>query len=78
MGTSRRGNVWVDVAINGGHIASVTITRSTLQYPVRDIAGLPSQVVARQSAQVDIVTGATDSSMAFIQSLSDALTQAHA
>jgi hypothetical protein len=32
MGTSRRGNVWVDVTINGGQVELVTITRSTLQY----------------------------------------------
>ncbi|HST88878.1 MAG TPA: FMN-binding protein [Ktedonobacterales bacterium] len=31
-----------------------------------------------QSAQVDIVTGATDSSFAFMQSLTDALSQAQA
>jgi uncharacterized protein with FMN-binding domain len=78
QGTSRRGNVWVDVTISSGHIASVTITRSTLQYPVRDIAGLPSQVVARQSAQVDIVSGATFSSQAFRTAVSQALGQAKA
>jgi len=39
---------------------------------------LTSEAIQAQSAQVDIVTGATDSSMAFIQSLSDALTSAKA
>jgi uncharacterized protein with FMN-binding domain len=78
QGSSRRGNVWVNVIISAGNIASVTITRSTLQYPVRDIAGLPSQVVAKQSAQVDIVSGATYSSQAFRTAVSQALSQAKA
>src|SRR6266851_4988321 len=65
QGSSRRGDVWVSVQVQSGRIATVTITRSTLQYPLRDIAGLPSQVVQRQSAQVDIVSRATYSSQAF-------------
>ena len=75
-GTSRRGDVWVSVAVQGGHIANVTITRSTLQYPLRDIAGLPQQVVQRQSAQVDIVSRATYSSQAFRSAVAQALSQA--
>jgi uncharacterized protein with FMN-binding domain len=78
QGSSRRGNVWVDVTVSAGRIASVTITRSTLQYPVRDIAGLPGQVVAKQTAQVDIVSGATYSSQAFRTAVSQALSQAKA
>ncbi len=38
---------------------------------------LVSEALQAQSANVDIVTGATDSSDAFIQSLTDALSQAH-
>jgi uncharacterized protein with FMN-binding domain len=78
QGTSRRGNVWVDVTIQNGRIGSVTITRSTLQYPVRDIAGLPAQAVSRQTAQVDIVSGATYSSQAFRAAVSQALSKATA
>src|SRR5205807_3669400 len=47
QGTSRRGDVWVQVQVAGGRISDVSITRSTLQYPLRDIAGLPQQVVDR-------------------------------
>jgi uncharacterized protein with FMN-binding domain len=78
QGTSRRGDVWVQVQVAGGRIANVTITRSTLQYPLRDIAGLPQQVVDRQSAQVDTVSRATYSSMAFRQAVSQALAGAKA
>ena len=75
-GSSRRGDVWVSVEVQSGRIATVTITRSTLQYPLRDIAGLPAQVVQRQSAQVDIVSRATYSSQAFRTAVSQALSQA--
>ena len=76
QGTSRRGDVWVSVQIQGGRIANVTITRSTLQYPVTDIQGLPAQVVQRQSAQVDIVSRATYSSTAFRTAVTQALSAA--
>ncbi|GER86104.1 hypothetical protein KDW_02660 [Dictyobacter vulcani] len=39
---------------------------------------LTQEAIQAQNANVDVVTGATDSSEAFIQSLSDALTQAKA
>ena len=75
-GSSRRGDVWVSVQVQGGRISTVAITRSTLQYPLRDIAGLPAQVVQRQSAQVDIVSRATYSSQAFRTAVSQALSKA--
>jgi uncharacterized protein with FMN-binding domain len=78
QGTSRRGDVWVSVQVTGGRISNVTITRSTLQYPLRDIANLPSEVVQRQSAQVDVVSRATYSSMAFRGAVTQALASAQA
>lgn len=78
QGTSRRGDVWVSLQIQGGQITNVTITRSTLQYPLRDIANLPSQVVQRQSPQVDTVSRATYSSMAFKGAVAQALASAKA
>lgn len=77
-GSSRRGDVWVSVEVISGRIANVTITRSTLQYPLRDIVGLPAEVVERQSAQVDIVSRATYSSQAFRTAVSQALGKAAA
>lgn len=78
QGTSRRGDVWVSLQVAGGHITNVTITRSTLQYPLRDIRNLPQQVVDRQSAQVDLVSRATYSSMAFRGAVAQALASARA
>lgn len=77
------GVVQVQAVIKGGKITDV----QWLQYPndrnrsiyINSYADpqLTSEAVQAQSANVDIVTGATDSSEAFMQSLSDALAQAH-
>jgi uncharacterized protein with FMN-binding domain len=77
-GNSRRGSVQVSVTIQSGKIASVTIGRVSTEYPVSDIARLPGEVVSRQSAQVDVVSGATFSSIAFRGAVQQALQQAQA
>ncbi len=78
------GVVQVEAVIKQGKITDVQF----LQYPndrnrsinINSVADpqLVSEAIQAQSANVDIVTGATDSSDAFIQSLSDALSQAQA
>ncbi|MDQ2715363.1 MAG: FMN-binding protein [Chloroflexota bacterium] len=78
------GVVQVKAVIKNGKITNVQF----LQYPsdrdrsvyINSIADpqLTSEAIQAQSANVDIVTGATDSSEAFIQSLTDALSQARA
>jgi uncharacterized protein with FMN-binding domain len=78
------GVVQVKAVITHGKITNVQF----LQYPndrnrsieINSYADpqLTSEAIQAQSAQVDIVTGATDSSDAFMQSLSDALSQARA
>jgi uncharacterized protein with FMN-binding domain len=67
----------VAVTIQGGRIANVALTQVTTQYPASRIAALPGQVVARQSAQVDRVSGATYSTQAFQQAVQQALGKAH-
>jgi uncharacterized protein with FMN-binding domain len=76
QGTSRRGGFRVAVTIQAGAITNVAITQSTTQYPASRVAALPGQVVARQSAQVDRVSGATFSTQAFQQAVQQALAQA--
>ena len=76
--------VQVKAIIKNGKVADVQF----LQYPndrnrsveINSYADpqLTSEAIQAQSANVDIVTGATDSSDAFIQSLTDALSQAQA
>lgn len=76
------GNIQVQVVIQQGKLTNITF----LQYPnerTRSVMinhyadpQLVSEAIQVQSAEVDIVTGATDTSEAFMQSLSDALSQA--
>ncbi len=76
------GNIQVQAIISGGKITDVTF----LQYPNEQSHSieinqqadpvLTQETIQAQSAQVDIVSGATDTSQAFIQSLTSALDQA--
>ncbi|MEK8127134.1 FMN-binding protein [Paenibacillus filicis] len=75
-GTNRFGTVDVDVTITHGKITAVEITRSATRYPERYIDALPGEVIARQSAQIDTVSGATRSSEDFINAVLAALRQA--
>lgn len=78
------GYIQVKVMIQGGAITDVQF----VQYPnerersvlINNYADpqLTSEAIQAQSANVDLITGATDTSEAFVQSLSDALTQAQA
>lgn len=77
------GNIQVQAIISGGKITDVQF----LQYPndngtshminTQAMPYLRQEAITAQSAQVDIVSGASDSSQAFQQSLSSALSQAH-
>jgi uncharacterized protein with FMN-binding domain len=75
-GMSRHGSVSVKVTVQNGKIISAPITGVTTRYSQNVIAGLPAQVVSKQSAEVNIVSGATDSSMAYEQAVAQALAQA--
>lgn len=75
-GTSRHGGIGVAVVIRGGTIVSAEITDCGTRYPCSKIAALPGQVLARQSASVDFVSGATDSSVAYKSAVTAALAQA--
>jgi uncharacterized protein with FMN-binding domain len=77
-GTSRFGGFDVAVTIEGGTITGVELTRVTTRYPASRIARLPGQVVARQSADVDMVSGATYSARAFRDAVAQALSKAAA
>lgn len=76
------GNIQVQVTITNGSITDVQF----LQYPndngtsrsinMQAMPYLRSEAIQAQSAQVDIVSGASDSSAAFIKSLGNALGQA--
>jgi len=72
-GIGLHGDIQVQVVVRGGHVTSVSITRCGTQYPCSLVAPLQSEVIARQSAQVDLVSRATDSSIAFQAAVNAAL-----
>lgn len=77
FGTGRHGSIEATVTVAGGKITAVQISQCLTRYPCSRISALPGQVVSRQTAQVDYVSGATDSSRSFIQAVSNALASAN-
>ena len=75
-GTSRHGDIEAAVEIKNGHIVSAFIVQCLTQYSCSWIAALPPQVVTRQSAEVDYVSGATQSSNALYYAIVEALKKA--
>lgn len=76
LGRSRHGSIQATVVIQGGKIVSASISRCGTRYPCSRIASLPDQVVAQQNTDVDLVSGASDSSDAYLEAVSNALAQA--
>ena len=75
-GTSRHGDIEAMVEIQNGRITNTVISQCLTRYSCSWIAVLLPQVVARQSAEVDYVSGATVSSDAFYYAVMQALAQA--
>ena len=75
-GYCRHGDIQASVVIENGRIASATIARCLTRYSCSWIEHLPGQVATRQSADVDYVSGATESSDAFSQAVVEALSKA--
>ena len=76
VGSSRHGGMQVTVLVQGGQIQSAAITSCATRYPCSKVAPLVSEVVSKQSAPVNYVSGATDSSMAYRQAVTSALAKA--
>ncbi len=76
------GNIQVQVTIGGGKISDVQFLQSPNDNGTSRFINsqamplLRQEAIAAQSAQVDVVSGASDSSQAFQQSLASALQQA--
>lgn len=75
-GTSRHGDIQAEVVIEGGRIQGATIAQCLTRYSCDVIDMLPPQVAARQSADVDYVSRATESANAFYYAVVDALNKA--
>jgi uncharacterized protein with FMN-binding domain len=78
------GNVQVKAIISAGKIIDVQFLdypqdrRTSQEIAAMSLPTLRSEAISSQSAQVDIVSGATETSRGFIQSLGSALAQAQA
>jgi uncharacterized protein with FMN-binding domain len=75
-GTSRHGDIQAGIEIKGGRITGAWVQQCLTRYSCSWIAALPGQVVARQSAEVDYVSGATQSTNAFYYAVVEALSRA--
>jgi len=76
------GNIQVKAIIQNGKISDVQFLqypndrRQSIEINSQAMPLLTSEAIQTQNAQVDIISGATDTSQAFIQSLASALKQA--
>ncbi len=75
-GYSRHGNIEAAVVIEGGRIASASISQCRTRYSCNVIDRLIPQVAQRQSPDVDYVSGATQSADAFYGAVVEALSKA--
>jgi uncharacterized protein with FMN-binding domain len=75
-GTSRHGDIQASIKIEGGRFVAASIAQCWTRYSCSWVAHLPPQVVARQSPDVDYVSGATESANAFYWAIVDALKKA--
>jgi uncharacterized protein with FMN-binding domain len=75
-GSSRHGDIQASVTITNGRFVSASIAQCLTRYSCSWVAHLPPQVVARQSPEVDYVSGATQSANAFYWAVTDALKKA--
>jgi uncharacterized protein with FMN-binding domain len=75
-GYSRHGNIEAAVVIEGGRIASASISQCRTRYSCDVIDKLIPQVAQRQSPDVDYVSGATQSADAFYGAVVEALSKA--
>ncbi len=75
-GNSRHGGIDVSVVIQNGQIASIQITGCHTRYSCADVDPLVNLIIQRQTVPAAHVSGATDSSSALRQAVSQALQQA--
>jgi uncharacterized protein with FMN-binding domain len=75
-GYSRHGNIEATVVIEAGRIASAIISQCRTRYRCDVIDRLPPEVAQRQSPDVDVVSGATQSADAFYGAVVEALGKA--
>jgi uncharacterized protein with FMN-binding domain len=76
QGWGVHGPVTVAVVIHSGRIVSANITQCGTTFPCNYLSALEAQVVTNQGPPTDYISGATASSLAYYQAVTQALTQA--
>lgn len=79
-GNGFRGNIAVDVTVQGGNITKVSVTdqQEDRKWFERAYSGVVQRVLSTQSENVDTVSGATYSSRGIIDGVAEALSKARA
>jgi uncharacterized protein with FMN-binding domain len=72
-GYSRHGDIQAAVVVQDGRVVSAEITQCLTRYSCSVIDTLPPQVLSRQNAFVDLISGATESANAFSNAIYRAL-----
>jgi len=72
-GYSRHGDIEAAVVIQDGRVVSAEITQCLTRYSCSVIDTLPPQVLSRQNAFVDLISGATESANAYSNAIFRAL-----
>jgi uncharacterized protein with FMN-binding domain len=75
-GYCRHGDIQASVVIESGRIVSAKVAQCLTRYSCNWIEPLYPQVVQRQNAEVDYISGASESSDAFHDAIADALSKA--
>jgi uncharacterized protein with FMN-binding domain len=75
-GSSPHGDIIAEVVIQRGRIVYAGIADCLTRYSCSVIKELPEQIVTRQSTEVDVVSGATESTQAFQDGIAAALLRA--
>jgi uncharacterized protein with FMN-binding domain len=72
-GYSRHGDIEAAVVVQDGRVVSAEITQCLTRYSCSVIDMLPAQVISRQNAFVDLISGATESANAYSNAIYRAL-----
>jgi uncharacterized protein with FMN-binding domain len=75
-GSCRHGDIQAKVHVEGGRIVVASISECDTRYSCNVIEKLPPEVAQRQSAEVDYISGATESADAFHYAVLNALNKA--
>jgi uncharacterized protein with FMN-binding domain len=75
-GTSRHGDIQAAVVIESGRITVARVERCLTRYSCSWIDPIPPRILTKQGTTYDYVSGATESSDAFQDAISEALSQA--